>query len=730
MRFLCIALLLLCMPFNALAQSASVSAGDHGSFTRLVFPLAPPNAAYQVFETSEGFLLGFVDPAPSYDFSNVFSKISTKHLRSLKQVNDKQVNISLNCTCTIDSFRWKNTHLVLDIKPAPKPVAQASFAIDPEQTPFRETDTFFERNSWQIKPTIAPRPKAKTPEPTRPTVSLNLNPQSTFKFDKKPVVDGILRATSQGLLEPARQAPQQNQTSPTQSFSSAANIRIQTTMEATTANSKQVTTNDTCSPAPSIDIQQWATEEEFDKQLAQARLTLVSDLEPQADALLKLAKIYLYFGFGAEARATLQSLPLSTTNRDILIEIANIIDAEPKDSPYAVSNFIDCDAPIALWAILATHNQKPEKTAAILNGFLDLPHPLKTLLAPRLSQALLDADKPEAAAKVLTILERSAPQSSSEMQLANAEVLLATDQGAKAQDLLEEVAKTDSPSAPAALSKLILGKFDRQEPISLDLAEQAETLAIELRGQADGAALQHTHILARISQNNFPKALEAWNDLPPDTNVDTRSDLFEKLTYQLVQQQDDTTFLTHGLGSVLPRLNLLTTETSNAVAKRFLSLGLTDTAQDIVAIGADGAIGRERRLLRAEINLAQQNPRQAQANLLGLNGQDVDELRAQAYSQIGDHENAAKLYKNLGDNEKSEQAAWSNSDWPTLQSSQQETLKAISDLMIAPKTNLPDAQPPSLALSRDLLTDSLQARETLNALLESNQLDFAMEQAE
>lgn len=108
-------------------------------------------------------------------------------------------------------------------------------------------------------------------------------------------------------------------------------------------------------------------------------------------------------------------------------------------------------------------------------------------------------------------------------------------------------------------------------------------------------------------------------------------------------------------------------------------------------------------MLSAEISLAQGLPRKAEVDLLGLDGRDVNVLRARARSLAGEHGQAYELYQSAGLLEDAEREAW---------------------LSIVPGSSIAAADSENanqiLARNRDLLDASSFARSELEILLSEN----------
>ena len=116
---------------------------------------------------------------------------------------------------------------------------------------------------------------------------------------------------------------------------------------------------------------------------------------------------------------------------------------------------------------------------------------------------------------------------------------------------------------------------------------------------------------------------------------------------------------------------------ANETAVRLLKMGFAPQARRFLEREIPGKLGRERKLIRAQIALAENLPRQAEVDLLNIESVAANLLRAQARSQIGDHNAAATLYSSGGEKDEALRQAWFAEDWKRLKKTQD---TAIADM--------------------------------------------------
>ncbi|WP_338153196.1 hypothetical protein [Pseudophaeobacter leonis] len=155
-------------------------------------------------------------------------------------------------------------------------------------------------------------------------------------------------------------------------------------------------TNDHCLPDRRLAIHSWGSDEPFADQLGPMRAALVREFDDINPASVRaLAKLYLYFGFGAEARAMLTMLPadpVPSKKQAMLLAMADLLDGESLGINHPFSGQQGCDGAAAFWAALADDNiRKTANTDAIQQTFAKLPVHLRVNFGPQLSSLFAKA---------------------------------------------------------------------------------------------------------------------------------------------------------------------------------------------------------------------------------------------------------------------------------------------------------------------------------------------------
>src|SRR6056297_1836482 len=154
---------------------------------------------------------------------------------------------------------------------------------------------------------------------------------------------------------------------------------------------------------------------------------------------------------------------------------------------------------------------------------------------------------------------------------------------------------------------------------------------------------------------------------------------------RLAQKADDLEFLQYALPQVPGAVPKLEPDVDNAIAARFLALGFVDAALHHLRGPAQGVAQRERQVLRARVALQEGRPRQAEVELLGLEGANVNALRAEARSRLGQHAAAAQLFTSAGRDDAARSEAWLAEDWEELAAEPDAPFSQVAEYMTVPR---------------------------------------------
>jgi len=175
--------------------------------------------------------------------------------------------------------------------------------------------------------------------------------------------------------------------------------------------------------------------------------------------------------------------------------------------------------------------------------------------------------------------------------------------------------------------------------------------------------------------------------------------------------------LTFGSSDTPPTTALV----GNGVAGRLLDLGFPEEASNFTADTVPQSLRRDRAVLNARIALAVKQPRKAEVELLGLEGEDVNLLRARARSMAGEHAAAGDLYASAQEPQAALREKWLAEDWQGLGASENSAVSKLASVLSAKDEEPADITENTAELwkNRQLLEDSTTIRESIQGLLQT-----------
>lgn len=747
-RFLCV-LVLLHLPLTVQAQQAIVRSGEHKGYSRLVAPI-PEGRDWRVVHSGRDVIFTVSNYDQGFDLSNVFELISRDRVRNIAAQPNGFV-ISMGCDCRVAPFLEKKRFVVLDIT---SPGIKSSIAFIPETaaTPMPKPTSVAKAESSEkalphvsmqssntIKPTDLP-PLARAP--------LSESEQESLNEVQRRLTRELGTATTRGLLTPlpgpslpvVRRAqvdlkaivpPDATQLVPRPNALDdvISNMRVSSSMDipgiALKSSAPQSLAGLTCPSNDPLDIVNWADNRPFHQQTGELRRELYQEFDRlDRAAALQLARLYIYYGFGAEARQILHLDAELALSEGMLTDIAAILETGIAPSHSILHSLLDCETDVALWALLAGKELGLERTIDPRPALLSLnklPAHLRSIVAPALSQRLLSRGDADAAATALRSLERLPTKMPPSAQLAKAHIALDDGQIAKATDGLSDIVDDNAEQSPEALIALVDTRIAEHQPISAETASLAEAYAKEMNRTELGPELRRAHVLALVKSGQFDRAFAASRELGGNSDEKSAIALRMRLLEELTEAAGDVIFLEHIFDQPPQDIGRLPAQQKVALAARMFDLGFSEQAQNIISEMADHPRSNSRQLLAARIALDLSQPMRAQVELLEMTGQDADLIRAKAMQMVGKHAEAHDLYQ-LADNEEAAiRAAWLADNQEPLDLSDNAVFGPI--LALAEVDDAPSTQTDGmLARSEATLDESSAARQTLFDLLQAPEL--------
>ncbi|UWQ37365.1 hypothetical protein K3552_18175 [Leisingera aquaemixtae] len=492
-----------------------------------------------------------------------------------------------------------------------------------------------------------------------------------------------------------------------------------------------------CIPDRDVAIHTWGNESPFADQIGPLRSALVQEFDDVNPAgVFALARIYLYFGFGAEARSMLEILPAAergSPDAAVLEAMALLMDGVdlPPQNPFSGQQA--CESNSAFWGALADGVvKKNSNTDAIQQAFSKLPTHLRVHLGPRVSKMFAEAGEHHVAEAVLRAVDRTGIEEVPEINLAEAAIAeLEGDTEKVAEELTSEVAERTG-NAPAALIDLVALSVKERKALSPDVPDLIASYELENRDTELGADLRKAHVSSLALIGQFHDAFQELNELTERDGPGARAVALEPLLLLLAERADDVTFLQYGLVFAGQATAAEAAPVAVPVARRLLDLGFADFAQELLNKLSLAPQDETRRLMMAEAALALDKPHRALVELMGLDGSKANRLRAEALWRNGEYGRAGEYL--LAENEKDAAARgfWHSENLGAIEEIEPEegaqfgTVASVTT-RIGETVQDPDSLPP-LAYARALVESSEGTRGGIADLL--NQIGRAADAPE
>jgi hypothetical protein len=457
--------------------------------------------------------------------------------------------------------------------------------------------------------TAAQEPMADPQE--LPEMNLLLNMEETARAaavnaSEQRLLQQIGRAANQGLLEVAQSERDTDGHRPLEPLgrsdrplNALNNISVTSAIDRETGLIARATTesnlDDHCMPDRRIAIHTWGNDSPFADQLGPLRGALVREFDDINPAGVRaLAKLYLYFGFGA--------------------------------------------GQTALWSVLADGNiRKTANTDAIQQAFAKLPVHLRVNFGPRLSSMFAESGDLHIAEAILRSVSLTGMEFVPELNLAEAAIAeLEGNTEVVAEKLTDEVAER-TESAPTALIDLIELSYNERKALSPDVPELIASYELESRDTALGGSLRKAGVVSLALTGEFSQAFDELKQVTRRDGPAARADVIDPLMTLLTERADDVTFLQYSLVFAGQSTAAEAGPVAELMARRLLDLGFAEQAQSLLQKLALEPENKDRRLMMAETALALGKPHNALVELMGLDGSEANRMRAEALWRNGEY---------------------------------------------------------------------------------------------
>lgn len=268
----------------------------------------------------------------------------------------------------------------------------------------------------------------------------------------------------------------------------------------------------------------WAQEGSFLEVSQNLRASLLDEFDqPLPDIATKYARHLVLNGFGAEANEFLKVYGDVVQDRDVLQDLAMLVDLKAASTDGAIARTAPCHPEAALWRLIAglpdgeavaRSDEGIEREEAeyqrLLDAFAKLPAITRRTLSARLMENLIAKGEFGLANQLDLILLRSPAAYDEALALARARLLSETGRLDEAEDLYSQLSQSNRPEAHTALILLLDSRINRNAGGSQQLSDALGDAAFSARGTASELPLKVAEIRSRVLTDGASGALQTF----------------------------------------------------------------------------------------------------------------------------------------------------------------------------------------------------------------------------
>ena len=706
--------------------AVSIRSGEHQGFSRLVFHFDPARR-WQIKRSGEGHIVTFSGPGLELVAADVFFWIPRDRIKSIV-VNPDQSSILLRSDCDCPARAWLDRpgYLVVD-------VADPAFFGELGNVEFAQAEVA------DVPPPVAPvePPAVSAPgmesaaknslegaamsELQRPSVPSNNVSPSDPNTEAMPNVDRLAetrdlilrelaRAASQGLLEPDPEGVEAQRESgllegaraPLGEFgldqleailkdlpNARAETAIDRNMRGNRPANRLTADGQPCLPDSFFEIASWSDRASAFEMVGQNRRALLGEFDAEnPNAARRLAKVYVFLTFGAEAQAVIDLARLDDSEARVLRTIAQIVDHYVAERPGLLGGQISCPGAAAFWSALAVpefHSDMNVNQDAILRTASALPLHLRRHLGPPLALRFLEAGNRDAALAIRDAIGRAIGPHGEGFEFLEANISRDLGRPETAAEQLDSIVSGDGSLAAEALIERVDMAIETGGDLPKDVVDLVAALAFEQRGTRTGAELARAYVLANIVVDQFDEALTSLIRI--ETGEAAEDEIFPELWSQLVlgmaRTDDDVDFLGAYYKHRTTLKGRAVSDPARAeLANRLVILGFGSEALDELGNLNDQSID-ETAFLRARALVAVGQLDTARELLGELDLQSAQALLARVDERASRFDSAARIYRRLENTEAQVGASWRAGDWQEVLALGEGPKRQAAELMLA-----------------------------------------------
>lgn len=391
-----------------------------------------------------------------------------------------------------------------------------------------------------------------------------------------------------------------------------------------------------CADETALDLKRLTGSDQFRESLPRLRADVYDDMKQMNPAAVRnLARHFIAFGLGAEARNVIAAFETSGPAERLILDMASILEGETDDIGESVLMKPDCGPRAAVWrGMVAAEKDDGTVTATYdtaREAIFDVPGPLRKILAARIAMGLIDEGERETAMRIWRNLQVAAGPNTPEMQLLGAHAVEGN-----------------------TLNRL-LGLSETRSPIAVEAALRAADMLAETTNRAAaerlGMTLDDLAFLYRESEAEAPLSLAhaklqaRYGDLASALTVlagkaeehPERADHWRGIAHETIRvatEGANPVARPHDFDTILSSLQYLDESPSSDAAKLSLARKLMDVGGahivDTVLTAPTLKRSTEARRLLAESRLLMGDAAGARKLLAGLKDEESAPLRERA----------------------------------------------------------------------------------------------------
>lgn len=709
-----------------------IRAGEHATYSRLVIP-AGNGAAWELRSFGREATLMIPGDNISFLTERIFDRIPRTRLLNIDtEISDGNtyVNLSLACDCSVDASIEGN-NILLDIKdeaeqsaelvekpenegverpiPRPEEIAESSSPEPDNGVPsdlaerlISQLNKAAEQGIIELND-IDPQLMEETSVPISP-------PEESLEVSEplQPIIE-----TLDGLDSVAERMQQElKKASGSDDLNNSVRITIPDELVELDPSNRPIRKNPTKNVVPAedlshciddelLDVSYWADVRPYSEQVATLQTRVFGEFdEPDPEAVLELARFYIFFGLGTEAKSLLKDVEVDQYQSDILIEIANTVEGKAYLSGGLLDKSAGCSGAVELWrtAALDTEETQPiSDTDSLIDRFAELPIEVRRLVGPRLVKSFITRGQRTAANQVFSIIERAAGYHGDQHELRRADLQKLDGEFAEAEKIYWKLVYDNSEVSATAASELVQSMLARNAAIPQNVVSVLQSLAFEFRGTDEGVNLLLTTVRAKAGSNGVAEAISMSLD-EIQVNQDNSDIYYEVIDTILSQTSASDLGAVQYLNLIFDNLQLvkgenITDGTKRTVASNVMAAGLPNTALEILQSLANPDSDAVR-LIAAEASVRIRDPEIAiELNQAQPNDSSLAELASVALSTLGQHAAALDALKRANVDQNFSSLAFRAGDWLPASKSESRSIQLLSSFMMnSQETNPPASE--------------------------------------